>query len=142
MNVEYYVIKQIIPTLSRLFLLLGCDPMNWIKNIPLKQANLYTARCLYCDCLLAFHTNDQQLLCKRCSSKKANVKTVAKYQSQLRMKELEIEECYEAFRACCGNRFAISRTLPFPCESLSCPIYLSRRRLKQLESEVIKFHLF
>ncbi|KAI9095522.1 hypothetical protein DFS34DRAFT_662310 [Phlyctochytrium arcticum] len=141
----YYITKQIIPPLSRIFTLVGADVENWFLELPKLQRVLefspsqgpeqlqtgpafdrtidqfYTARhCSIC------HELSSDAICSDCLTKGQISAAVAV--QRLHRKEKRHNELQLVCRSCTGHNSPIDGDNT--CGSLDCPVYYERRKAR------------
>ncbi|KAG9347443.1 hypothetical protein JZ751_005010 [Albula glossodonta] len=139
LNATYYISKQILPPLSRIFILIGVDVFSWYQELPRIQKAYTTAggaeevgrkgtisqyfttlHCPVCDELT------QLGVCGRCRAEPQRV-AVTLHQ-ELRLWESQQEQLLKICRNCSGG---VERQVP--CVSLDCPVlYKLSRVTRQL----------
>ncbi|XP_048842517.1 DNA polymerase zeta catalytic subunit isoform X1 [Brienomyrus brachyistius] len=140
LNSAYYISKQILPPLDRIFALIGVDVFDWYRELPRVQKACSTAgagdeevcrkgtisqyfttlHCPVCDELT------QLGVCARCRAEPQRV--VVTLQQELRQWEAQQEHLLKVCRNCSG---AAERQVP--CVSLDCPVlYKLSRVTRQL----------
>ncbi|KAI1897439.1 hypothetical protein AGOR_G00083300 [Albula goreensis] len=139
LNATYYITKQILPPLSRIFILIGVDVFSWYQELPRIQKAYATAggaeevgrkgtisqyfttlHCPVCDELT------QLGVCGRCRAEPQRV-AVTLHQ-ELRLWESQQEQLLKICRNCSGG---VERQVP--CVSLDCPVlYKLSRVTRQL----------
>ncbi|XP_061780433.1 DNA polymerase zeta catalytic subunit [Nerophis lumbriciformis] len=140
LNATYYITKQILPPLARIFQLIGVDVFSWYQDLPRIQKascpSVYggeearrkgtisqyftTLHCPACDRLTPLG------VCAPCRSQPQRVAVVL--QQDLRRWEQEQEQLLKVCRSCsgCSERHV-------PCVSLDCPVlYKLTRTSRQL----------
>ncbi|XP_018599271.1 DNA polymerase zeta catalytic subunit isoform X1 [Scleropages formosus] len=140
LNATYYITKQILPPLSRIFALIGVDVFSWYHELPRIQKACSTAggsedelgrkgtisqyfttlHCPVCDELT------QLGVCSRCRAEPQRV-AVTLHQ-ELRQREAQQEQLLKICRNCTSG---FERQVP--CVSLDCPVlYKLSRVTRQL----------
>uniref|UniRef100_A0A8C5I5W8 DNA polymerase zeta catalytic subunit n=1 Tax=Gouania willdenowi TaxID=441366 RepID=A0A8C5I5W8_GOUWI len=130
LNSTYYITKQILPPLARLFHLIGVDVLSWYQELPRVRFREETGRkgtisqyfttlhCPVCDDLT------QLGVCSRCRSEPQKV-TVTLHQN-MRQWESEQETLLKLCRNCSG---CAERQVP--CVSLDCPVLYKLTRVNR-----------
>ncbi|XP_072532805.1 DNA polymerase zeta catalytic subunit isoform X2 [Salminus brasiliensis] len=141
LNATYYITKQILPPVARIFSLIGVDVFSWYQELPRIQKSscpsgstvgeevgrkgtisqyFTTLHCPVCDELT------QLGVCERCRAEPQRV--VVTLQQNLRQWESQQEQLLKICRACSGS---VERQVP--CVSLDCPVlYKVTRVIRQL----------
>ncbi|XP_061097381.1 DNA polymerase zeta catalytic subunit isoform X2 [Conger conger] len=139
LNATYYITKQILPPLSRVFALIGVDVFSWYQELPRIQKAHSTAgggedvgrkgtisqyfttlHCPVCDELT------QLGVCERCRAEPQRVAVTL--QQDLRQLESQQEQLLRICRNCSGGA-----ERQVPCVSLDCPVlYKLSRVTRQL----------
>ncbi|KAG5846710.1 hypothetical protein ANANG_G00117850 [Anguilla anguilla] len=139
LNTAYYITKQILPPLSRVFALIGVDVFGWYQELPRIQKAHSTAgggedagrkgtisqyfttlHCPVCDELT------QLGVCGRCRAEPQRVAVTL--QQELRQWESQQEQLLRICRNCSGGA-----ERQVPCVSLDCPVlYKLSRVTRQL----------
>ncbi|CAK9168020.1 unnamed protein product [Ilex paraguariensis] len=147
LNDLYYIRKQIIPALQRVFGLVGADLNQWFSGIPRPGREAIAKRhsharnphrtridyyylskhCILCGELVQASAN----LCSKCSKNTATVATaVIGRTSKL---EKEIQHLDAICRHCGGGDWLIESGVK--CTSLACSVFYERRKIqKELQS--------
>jgi len=137
LNSLYYITKQIIPALSRIFNLVGADVNSWFLEMPktLRQrivqpiANhnksridqyYVTQHCIICDTL----SNSQ--LCPSCQENKQQTAFILLNRAKLL--EKQFGDLLEVCKRC--SRLDSSADAN-QCQSLDCPVMFSRKHVQQ-----------
>ncbi|XP_061560541.1 DNA polymerase zeta catalytic subunit isoform X1 [Phycodurus eques] len=138
LNATYYLTKQILPPLGRMFQLIGVDVLRWYQELPrIQKAScssgsggedmvrkgtisqyFTTLHCPVCDELT------QLGVCSRCRASPQRV-TVTLHQD-MRQQEREQEQLLKICKNCCG---CAERQLP--CVSLDCPVLYKLSRVSR-----------
>ncbi|KAJ8355995.1 hypothetical protein SKAU_G00187890 [Synaphobranchus kaupii] len=139
LNATYYITKQILPPLGRVFTLIGVDVFGWYQELPRIQKAYSTAgggedvgrkgtisqyfttlHCPVCDELT------QLGVCERCRAEPQRVAVTL--QQELRQLESQQEQLLRICRNCSGGS-----ERQVPCVSLDCPVlYKLSRVTRQL----------
>uniref|UniRef100_A0A3Q2DKD5 DNA polymerase zeta catalytic subunit n=1 Tax=Cyprinodon variegatus TaxID=28743 RepID=A0A3Q2DKD5_CYPVA len=132
LNATYYITKQILPPLGRLFQLIGVDVFSWYQELPRVSSELEeptgrkgtisqyftTLHCPVCDELT------QLGVCSRCRADPQRV-AVTLYQD-MRQWESQQEQLLKICRNCSG---CAERQVP--CVSLDCPVLYKLSRVSR-----------
>ncbi|KAM4633548.1 DNA polymerase zeta catalytic subunit [Polymixia lowei] len=137
LNAVYYVTKQILPPLARMFQLIGVEVFGWYQELPrIQKAScsaaggeeagrkgtisryFTTLHCPVCDELT------QLGVCARCRAEPQRV-AVTLYQD-MRQWESEQDQLLKICRNCCG-----SSERQVPCVSLDCPVLYKLSRVSR-----------
>lgn len=141
LNATYYITKQILPPVARIFSLIGVDVFSWYQELPRIQKSscpsggtvgeevgrkgtisqyFTTLHCPVCDELT------QLGVCERCRAEPQRV--VVTLHQNLRQWESQQDQLLKICRACSGS---VERQVP--CVSLDCPVlYKVTRVTRQL----------
>ncbi|XAR52606.1 DNA-directed DNA polymerase [Bertholletia excelsa] len=143
LNDVYYIRKQIIPALQRVFGLVGADLNQWYTEMPRPGREFITKRlshasnshrtridyyylskhCVLCGDLVQASSH----LCGKCSKNEAAVAiAIIGRTSKL---EKEIQHLAAICRHCGGGDWAGERSVK--CTSLACPIFYERRKVQK-----------
>lgn len=147
LNDLYYIKKQIIPTLQRVFTLVGVDLNQWFQEMPRPGQKVFgkhqlnalhpnrtridsyylSNHCILCGELVQAST----YICGECSKHEATVATaIVGRTSKL---EREIQHLADICRHCGGGDWVIESGVK--CTSLACSIFFERRKVqKELQS--------
>eukprot|EP00026_Physarum_polycephalum_P017539 Phypoly_transcript_18793.p1 GENE.Phypoly_transcript_18793~~Phypoly_transcript_18793.p1 ORF type:complete len:225 (+),score=35.65 Phypoly_transcript_18793:49-675(+) len=145
----YYITKQIIPSLERVFNLVGADVKSWFAALPREiRVRGYRSKsnppasyvgtrtidqyyrsqhCSICDTLVTLPPTEKsaQPICKACRANKQTT-TYVVTQQHVTM-ERQLRQLYETCVSCSGA------PLPdIPCISLDCPVYFEKMKLRDL----------
>ncbi|XP_058470298.1 DNA polymerase zeta catalytic subunit [Solea solea] len=138
LNSTYYITKQILPPLARMFQLIGVDVFSWYQELPrIQKASCFssaggdearrkgtisqyftTLHCPVCDELT------QLGVCSRCRADPQRV-SVSLYQD-MRQWESQQEQLLKMCRNCSG-----SAERQVPCVSLDCPVLYKLARVNR-----------
>ncbi|XP_004702065.1 DNA polymerase zeta catalytic subunit [Echinops telfairi] len=136
LNATYYITKQILPPLARIFSLIGIDVFNWYHELPRIQKACTSSRsetegrkgtisqyfttlhCPVCDDLT------QHGICSKCRSQPQHVTVILN--QEIRELERKQEQLVKICRNCagCSDRHV-------PCVSLSCPLLFKLSRVNR-----------
>ncbi|XP_048236258.1 DNA polymerase zeta catalytic subunit isoform X2 [Ricinus communis] len=143
LNDIYYISKQIIPALQRVFGLLGADLNQWFLEMPRPGRDTYAKRpsygsnpqrtridyyylskhCVLCDELV----NASTRLCNKCSQKETAAATaVIGRTSKL---EREMQHLAAICRHCGGGDWLLESGVK--CTSLACSVFYERRKVQK-----------
>ncbi|KAI1365416.1 DNA polymerase family B [Xylaria arbuscula] len=134
---EYYISKNLIPPLERIFNLMGANVRQWYDEMPKIQrirrvdrsyGNLLVKRtlesymkaaaCLVC----GIKTKNEDSLCRRC---RANVPaSVSKLQTLLNKEEKKLLDVNTICQSCAG----LAPLDDVPCDSKDCPVFYTRMK--------------
>ncbi|NP_001163919.1 REV3 like, DNA directed polymerase zeta catalytic subunit L homeolog [Xenopus laevis] len=135
-NGTYYITKQILPPLNRIFSLIGVDVFSWYDELPRIQKTFSTARneqdarkctisqyfttlhCPVCDELT------QHGICSKCRSQPQNVVVILN--QEIRELEYKQDQLAKLCRNCtgCSNQ-------QIQCVSLNCPVLFKLSRVSR-----------
>lgn len=140
LNATYYITKQILPPLARIFSLIGIDVFNWYHELPRIQKTTTSCRsesegrkgtishyfttlhCPVCDDLT------QHGICSKCRSQPQHVTVILN--QEIRELERKQEQLVKICKNCTG---CFDRHIP--CVSLNCPVLY---KLSQVNRELSK----
>lgn len=134
---EYYISKNLIPPLERIFNLTGANVRSWYDEMPKVQrihrveqggvlmkktleSYMKAAACLVCNS----KTKNEGAICERCLTNAPA--SVLKLQNQLCREEKKFLDVLSICRSCAG----LAPLDDVPCESKDCPVFYTR--MKQL----------
>ena len=138
-NSMYYITKQIIPSLSRLFCLLGVDIKSWFIDmpqklrLPIRPPQVYdknvkkvrieqyyvTRRCPICDNITNFG------ICSDCQN-------VPQFAALILSKRIQHIECKtQKIRSICVHCSNVQNRDNLECSSLDCTVFFERMKLEQ-----------
>ncbi|KAI5921133.1 DNA polymerase family B [Camillea tinctor] len=138
LDAEYYISKNLIPPLERIFNLVGANIRQWYDEMP-KVQRLYrgdpahgnalakktlesymkAASCLICN---AKTKKNEGTMCARC---RANAPTsLLKLQSQLAAEERKLLDVTKICQSCAG----LAPLDAVPCDSKDCPVFYTRMK--------------
>lgn len=146
LNHTYYITKQIIPALARVFNLLGVDILSWYAEMPrnLRSRNLLitsanantgnntiykyyrTQYCILCNAA----TN--KVLCKDCDANKQSSFFIIA--SKLNYFEKELEHQKEICMTCTKSRDPI-----IDCDAIDCPILYERKKMEAVVTNLTEY---
>ncbi|XP_059369223.1 DNA polymerase zeta catalytic subunit isoform X3 [Carassius carassius] len=138
LNATYYITKQILPPLARIFNLIGVDVFSWYHELPRVQKAwssvngggeegtrkgtisqyFTTLHCPVCDELT------QLGVCEGCRAEPQRV--VVHLHQDLRLWESQLDQLQKVCRSCSG-----SAERQVPCVSLDCPILYKLSRVNR-----------
>ncbi|KPM42274.1 DNA polymerase zeta catalytic subunit [Neonectria ditissima] len=135
LDAEYYVSKNLIPPLERIFNLVGANVRQWYDEMPkvrrvhhattlskkktTLESYMKSTHCLVCGLKFAHENNP---LCRRCRS---NVPaSLLALQTRVTVEERRLEEVLAVCRSCSGLGPAEEVT----CDSKDCPVFWTRMR--------------
>ncbi|XP_066229553.1 DNA polymerase zeta catalytic subunit isoform X2 [Saccopteryx leptura] len=136
LNATYYITKQILPPLARVFSLIGIDVFNWYHELPRMQKASSSSRsepegrkgtisqyfttlhCPVCDDLT------QHGICGKCRSQPQHVAVILN--QEIRELERQQEQLVKICKNCtsCFDRH-------IPCVSLNCPVLFKLSRVNR-----------
>ncbi|KAI0153556.1 DNA polymerase family B [Pestalotiopsis sp. NC0098] len=135
LDAEYYISKNLIPPLERIFNLVGANVRGWYDEMPKVQrihrieqggalmkktleSYMKAAACLVCNS----KTKDEKAICERCLT---NVPaSLLKLQSQLGAEEKKYLSALSICRTCAG----LAPLDDVPCDSKDCPVFYTRMK--------------
>ncbi|XP_045700139.1 DNA polymerase zeta catalytic subunit isoform X2 [Phyllostomus hastatus] len=136
LNATYYITKQILPPLARVFSLIGIDVFSWYHELPRIQKATSSSRselegrkgtisqyftalhCPVCDDLT------QHGICSKCRSQPQHVAVILN--QEIRELERKQEQLLKICRSCTG---CFDRHIP--CVSLNCPVLFKLSRVNR-----------
>ncbi|XP_007938984.1 DNA polymerase zeta catalytic subunit [Orycteropus afer afer] len=136
LNATYYITKQILPPLARIFSLIGIDVFNWYHELPRIQKASSSSRsepegrkgtisqyfttlhCPVCDDLT------QHGICSKCRSQPQHVAVILN--QEIRELERKQEQLVKICKNCTG---CFDRHIP--CVSLNCPVLFKLSRVNR-----------
>ncbi|NWU99936.1 REV3L polymerase, partial [Upupa epops] len=134
LNATYYITKQILPPLARVFSLIGIDVFSWYQELPRIQKAASSARtelegckgtisqyfttlhCPVCDELTQYG------ICNKCRSQPQHVAVILN--QEIRELERKQEQLVKICKNCTG---CFDRQIP--CVSLNCPVLFKLSRV-------------
>jgi DNA polymerase zeta len=143
LNWNYYITKQIIPPLSRIFNLIGVDVKQWYDEMPKefrvnqfvdqdgdsrpkKTIDQYykTTHCVICHARISVQNKID--LCANCKTNNQQSLLVLLYEK--RRVEKRYQDIFQHCRKCTG----VPDTNVINCVSIDCPVYHSRCKYERL----------
>jgi len=136
LNSQYYIHKQIIPSLERIFNLIGVDLKLWFNEMPRIRPNTlnivkekkvtiedyYTGgHCNICDTLI----KNGEILCQPCKNNKQFTGFILI--NKMKQTEQHYTHLVETCMQCTG-----SRNPNISCDSLDCVIYFERVKIETI----------
>ncbi|KAI1818547.1 DNA polymerase family B [Poronia punctata] len=134
---EYYISKNLIPPLERIFNLVGANVRQWYDEMPKVQrihrvdptyGNMVAKKTLEsymkaAACLVCGHkTKNESSICTRCQ---ADVPTsLTKLQTQLNGEEKKLLDVIKICQSCAG----LAPLDEVPCDSKDCPVFYTRMK--------------
>ncbi|KAH9883644.1 DNA polymerase family B [Xylariomycetidae sp. FL2044] len=136
LDAEYYISKNLIPPLERIFNLVGANVRQWYDEMPKVQrvrrvdvdaasitkktleSYMKAAACLVC----RRKTEDDAHLCDRCKSDGAA--SLLKLQGQLRSEEEKLLDVTKICQSCAG----LAPLDRVPCDSKDCAVFYTRMK--------------
>ncbi|KAF7535932.1 hypothetical protein G7054_g4945 [Neopestalotiopsis clavispora] len=132
---EYYISKNLIPPLERIFNLVGANVRNWYDEMPKVQrihridqggalmkktleSYMKAAACLVCNS----KTKDEKAICERCLTNAPA--SLLKLQGQLGLEEQKYLNVLSICRNCSG----LAPLDDVPCDSKDCPVFYTRMK--------------
>ena len=143
LHATYYITKQIIPALSRIFNLIGADLMNWYEKMPKVQKTIHFASQEAPDArpgrtLDQFYKSQHCIVCKGLSSNGKEICSVCFEKKQesgliLATELNKMESKHLISQSICRSCTSFSNLIDASsaCVSLDCPIYYSRVKATQ-----------
>ncbi|KAG1119475.1 hypothetical protein G6F42_012967 [Rhizopus arrhizus] len=153
LDAEYYIRKQIIPPLSRVFNLMGVDILSWYDSMPRSQKveamdlalstehqakNLTRIDQYYSSshCIVCRQIADQAI-CDQCKQETSN--TVFTLLSRQQMSQNRFRKILQACQNCSSlsplNAMTVveqeEQYADIPCDSLDCPVFYKRLKAKE-----------
>lgn len=137
LDAEYYISKNLIPPLERIFNLVGANVRQWYDEMPKVQrihrvdptygnplakktleSYMRAAACLVC----GTKTKNDDSMCRRCQ---ANVPaSVLRLQTQLNKEETKLLDVMRLCQSCAG----LAPLDEVPCDSRDCPVFYTRTK--------------
>ncbi|KAH8553586.1 DNA polymerase zeta catalytic subunit [Umbelopsis sp. PMI_123] len=152
LDAEYYITKQIIPALERIFNLCGVDIASWYKQMPRrKQALAYSfsqleeyngnSRTLeqyyssrHCVVCRRISENGKMVVTKLCTNCLTNgAQTMFTMKMRLNDVQKRFGSIQDVCQSCSGVLTFGSSTgyADHPCDSIDCPVFFQRQKLKR-----------
>lgn len=146
LDAEYYISKNLVPPLERIFNLVGANVRSWYDEMPKVQrvhhstilsnrkttleSYMKSTNCLVCNA--KFTNEGDQYLCGHC---RCDIPmSLAKLQAKVAKVQRRFEEVLTVCRTCAG----LSPLDEVRCVSKDCPVFWTRVRQKgQMKSEVM-----
>ncbi|KAI3397309.1 hypothetical protein diail_10966 [Diaporthe ilicicola] len=158
LDAEYYITKNLIPPLERIFNLVGANVRQWFDEMPKVQrirrvdahgagpaaaarkkftleSYLRSASCVVCSAKMKVNNNNNNnnnniALCGRCRRDAAG--SLLQLQTRLNREEKRYMEVVRVCQSCAG----LSPLDDVPCDSKDCPVFYTRRKQEaRLRSE-------
>lgn len=160
LDAEYYITKNLIPPLERIFNLVGANVRQWYDEMPKVQrirrvdvaaaaaagpagaarkkftleSYLRSASCVICGTKMKVNNssngNDGIVICGRC--KRDSAGSLLRLQSRLNTEERRFREVVKVCQSCA----ALSPLDEVPCDSKDCPVFYTRKKQEaKLRSE-------
>ncbi|KAI7899268.1 uncharacterized protein BX663DRAFT_522025 [Cokeromyces recurvatus] len=149
LDAEYYIRKQVIPPLSRVFNLMGVNILSWYESMPQtkkaeamalaqimggqQRRNLNRIDQYYASlhCIVCSKLTDQQSLCKQCQENPMH--TIFTLTTRQKLAQQKLKRLLSACQACSKLPLIhdFDGLLNVPCESLDCPIFYQRLKAKE-----------
>ncbi|NXY81202.1 REV3L polymerase, partial [Alcedo cyanopectus] len=136
LNATYYITKQILPPLARVFSLIGIDVFSWYHQLPRIQKAASTAcseleghkgtisqyfttlHCPVCDELTQYG------ICNKCRSQPQHVAVILNQEiRELERKQEQLVKICRNCTGCCDQQI--------PCVSLNCPVLFKLSRVSR-----------
>jgi DNA polymerase elongation subunit (family B) len=118
-NTQYYLTKQVIPPLCRVFHLVGADIQKWYHSMP-KQSTFRPD--MYQSCLVCSRTVKDSLVCEEC--KEQPDKVMGTLGTQVRIHQQELNALLQVCRQC-------TRMEDVHCTSYDCEVFYKRMKRSQ-----------
>ncbi|ORY95935.1 hypothetical protein BCR43DRAFT_531657 [Syncephalastrum racemosum] len=137
LDAEYYIRKQIIPPLSRVFNLVGVDIEAWYNDMPRNLKAVVAYEAAQMSRIDQYYTSSHCLVCRKlCRTGQTLCQDCTKHPSEtlyhLSMRQAETQKKLDHILRVC---FTCSRTSPLddthPCDSLDCPVLYSRMKARR-----------
>ena len=151
LNYEYYVMKQILPPIDRIMVLMGINCFEWVKNLSLKpkifqflnednqsakQNPVSLSNYIYStDCILcgrkrsAGKLNEKQKLCHKC--KNLEPVSLAKLNMNFQKSELKLVKFRRICQMCTASNSLSMGVKQHDCVSMDCPNNFLLHQTKQ-----------
>ncbi|KAI1379182.1 hypothetical protein F4677DRAFT_361036 [Hypoxylon crocopeplum] len=139
---EYYISKNLIPPLERIFNLVGANVRQWYDEMPKVQrihrvdptthggknpfakktleSYMKAAACLVCGCKTG--KNEDSSVCARC--RRNAPASLLKLQTQLNKEERKLVDVTKICQSCAG----MAPLDDVPCDSKDCPVFYTRMK--------------
>ncbi|KAI1263341.1 DNA polymerase family B [Xylariaceae sp. FL1019] len=135
---EYYISKNLIPPLERIFNLVGANVRQWYDEMPkIRRMNrlggatgngpkktlesyMKVAACVVCS--RKTKSKHESSICKRCRSK--TPKSLVKLQTRLNKEETRLVDVHKICQSCSG----IAPLDEVSCDSQDCPVFYTRMK--------------
>ncbi|KAI8623369.1 DNA polymerase family B [Xylariaceae sp. FL1651] len=137
LDAEYYISKNLIPPLERIFNLVGANVRQWYDEMPKVQrihrvepaygnllakktleSYMKTAACLVC----GTKTKNEGSMCTKCQA--SVPESLLKLQSQLNGEEKKLVDITKICQSCAG----LAPLDDVPCDSKDCPVFYTRMK--------------
>ncbi|KIW14238.1 hypothetical protein PV08_07020 [Exophiala spinifera] len=151
LDAEYYISKNIIPPLERIFNLVGANVRQWYDEMPKYQrirrveaggalgapsnkkttleSYMKSSRCLVCRSTLDAKDNKHGPLCRNCFRQSS--RSLLDLRSRLMRAERNVMEVNQVCRSCAGvGGVGGGCEEEVRCDSKDCPVFYSRTRYK------------
>jgi DNA polymerase zeta len=137
LDAEYYISKNLIPPLERIFNLVGANVRSWYDEMPKIQrihhhgggprkstleSYMKSTHCVVCSRRFASEGSTHQPLCTSCRAR--TDASVLRLQNRLSKEERRYEEVLSVCRGCSG----LSPLEDVACDSKDCPVFWTRMR--------------
>lgn len=159
LDAEYYITKNLIPPLERIFNLVGANVRQWFDEMPkvhrirrvdaqaagpaaaarkkfTLESYLHSASCVVCGAKVKVDSNNNNdddkevTLCRTCRRDPPG--SLLQLQTRLNMEEKRYMEVVKVCQSCAG----LSPLDDVPCDSKDCPVFYTRRKQEaRLRSE-------
>ncbi|KAI0162204.1 DNA polymerase family B [Xylariaceae sp. FL1272] len=138
LDYEYYISKNLIPPLERIFNLVGANVRQWYDEMPkIRRINrlggatgngpkktlesyMKVAACVVCN--RKTKNKHDSSICKRCRSK--TPKSLVKLQTRLNKEETRLVDVHKICQSCSG----IAPLDEVSCDSHDCPVFYTRMK--------------
>ncbi|KAI1343347.1 DNA polymerase family B [Xylariaceae sp. FL0016] len=138
LDAEYYILKNIIPPLERIFNLMGANVRGWYDEMPRVQrihrvhaagglsakktleSYMKAAACLVCNA----KTQNEGSVCDACKAAKNTPASLLKLHTQLNGEERKFLDVQKICQSCAG----LSPLDTVPCDSKDCPAFYTRMK--------------
>ncbi|VUC36980.1 unnamed protein product [Clonostachys rosea] len=149
LDAQYYITKNIIPPLERIFNLVGASVRQWYDEMPkvkhhnshmfaaqrggrktTLEAYFQSMHCVVCS--RKFKNYQNSTVCRRCMGRKKAPLALYTLQTRLSYEEKRYQEVMTRCRQCSGGRGVLGDV---QCDSKDCPVFWSRvKQVGRLES--------